>query len=171
VTFALPKIYLAGPGVFRPNAKELGVSLKELCKRYRCEGLWPADNDPPASAALLHLKAEYIYKQNRLMISECAAVLADISPFRGPHMDCGTAWEIGAAVALGTPVFAYTSDMGDLACRFPDVIRRDFCDERGDLIEHFGFPENLMICCSVETICMSAEQALQQCVKHLRSEA
>lgn len=167
----LPKVYLAGPAVFRPDAKEIGESLKQLCWRYRLEGLWPADNDPPE----LHLpadRAEYIYRQNLMMIGASVAVIADISPFRGPHMDCGTAFEIGVAIASGRPVFGYTSDLGDLAFRMDhDFDGNAARDMQGNLVEHFGLPENLMIACSVQTICKSAEQALQQCVKHLRSAA
>lgn len=172
MTAAWPKVYLGGPAVFRPNAKEIGEQLKQLCARYRLQGLWPADNDPPDSLKLPADIARHIFNQNLMMIGRCAAVIADISPFRGPHMDCGTAFEIGAAVSIGRPVFAYTNDLGDLACRMTRVADGDvFRDSQGDLIEHFGLPENLMIACSVETVSQTAEQALQQCVQHLRSAA
>jgi nucleoside 2-deoxyribosyltransferase len=48
--------------------------------------------------------AATIYRENTKRIRTADAVVADISPFRGPHMDVGRAMEIGYAAALGKPV-------------------------------------------------------------------
>ncbi|HJW77212.1 MAG TPA: nucleoside 2-deoxyribosyltransferase, partial [Beijerinckiaceae bacterium] len=40
---ARPKLYLAGPEVFLPEAIEIGRIKKDLCARYGIEGLYPFD--------------------------------------------------------------------------------------------------------------------------------
>jgi nucleoside 2-deoxyribosyltransferase len=45
----MKKVYLAGPDVFRPNAKEHGEKLKAICLKHGLEGLYPLDKEiPPA---------------------------------------------------------------------------------------------------------------------------
>ena len=39
-------------------------------------------------------------------------MLANLEPFRGSEPDSGTAFEVGYALALGKPVYAYLSDAG-----------------------------------------------------------
>src|SRR3546814_19542901 len=40
-------LYLAGPDVFRPDARERGRELKALCAQFGIEGLFPLDQDVP----------------------------------------------------------------------------------------------------------------------------
>lgn len=39
-----PRIYLAGPEVFFPNALEQGAEKKRLCCEHGFEGVYPLDN-------------------------------------------------------------------------------------------------------------------------------
>ena len=41
----MKKIYLAGFDVFRKDAVERGIILKNLCEKYGYEGLYPLDNE------------------------------------------------------------------------------------------------------------------------------
>ena len=41
------RIYLAGPGVFRPDALEQGERLKALCAEFGFIGLYPLDKQVP----------------------------------------------------------------------------------------------------------------------------
>ncbi len=100
------QVYLAGPGVFRPDANSIGRELKEICVRHGLEGLWPGDNMNILGS---DMAVELAFIQNRDMLRSSAAIIADISPFRGPHMDPGTAFEIGLAYQAGIPVFAFTT--------------------------------------------------------------
>jgi nucleoside 2-deoxyribosyltransferase len=100
-----PKVYLAGPGVFRPEADRVAAHLKAECERLGLEGLWPADG--PGGTARL------IFRANIALIRSADALIADISPFRGPHSDDGTAFEMGFAFALGKPVFAWAPPQSD----------------------------------------------------------
>lgn len=106
---SLPRIYLAGPNVFRPDAVAFGAALKRKCTDAGLLGCFPLDNEingsSPAETARL------IYEANVALIETSHAVVADISPFRSPNMDPGTAWEIGYAIAKGLPVFAWLTSL------------------------------------------------------------
>lgn len=178
------KVYLAGPGVFRPDAVAIGHTLKEMCSAAKLTGLWPGDNDPPELAGTPAASKDYareLFRANCNMIRQCDALVADITPFRGVHCDVGTAWEIGMAFTLGKPVFAYS----DRQRAYPmlilgnngstHLIERIWCEEsptgwrdaHGDLVEDFGLEENLMIACSVDHICTSAQRAIAMAAQHL----
>ena len=86
--------------------------------------------------------AALIYRSNVRLVAGADAVIANVSPFRGMHADPGTAWEMGHAVALGTPVFAYSDAPQALRQR---VAGGGLADADGMMVEDFGFAENLML--------------------------
>jgi nucleoside 2-deoxyribosyltransferase len=166
-----PSLYLAGPGVFRRDAEAYGAALKTRCLELGLTPLWPLDNQPTSSdpAAL----AREIREMNCAMIRDAAAVIADISPFRGPNMDPGTAFEIGYAVALDKPVFLYSTAAGTLFDRA--AVAFDLREAGGksfdpdDLeVEDFGLCENLMIATVTDRIYASFEEALDACASSVR---
>lgn len=130
----MPKVYLAGPAVFRPDAAERLADAARACAAKGLEALIPLDETLRT--------AEAIFAGNTRLIDMADAVIADISPFRGAHCDTGTAWEIGYAFARGVPVFAYSDDPRPLTSR---IAGSDGRDRDGLLIENFGLAENLMI--------------------------
>lgn len=163
-------IYLAGPGVFRRDAEAYGAALKRRCRAVGLVPLWPLDNQPTATAPA-DIAAE-IRTMNCAMIQRASAVIADISPFRGPNMDPGTAFEIGYAVALGKPVFPYSDTSESLLDRTVQAIaatRADgkAFDESGMEIEDFGLGENLMIATCAVAICGSFDDALTRAASAL----
>lgn len=147
------KVYVAGPAVFKPDASDHFSKVRTLLDSAGMTALIPLDNeitmDP--SDPEVDLAAE-IYKGNVSMIEECDVVLADIEPFRGPHMDPGTAFEIGYAVAKGKKVYAYTSRA------YEPLISRVSRD--GTNVENFGETENLMITVPSECIFQTLEEAV-----------
>jgi nucleoside 2-deoxyribosyltransferase len=140
-----PRIYLAGFDVFRADAIEHGRHLKALCAAHGLEGLYPFDNEvtqglaPPQPAALL-------CNANRAMINGCAALLANLNDFRGAEPDSGTAFEVGMAVALGKPVWAYFAASGALREQIPHDA--EGYDAKGFQVEDFQLPRNLMLACT-----------------------
>lgn len=165
-------VYLAGPAVFRRDADDHGARLKQLCDAKGLEPLWPLDNKADASdAAGLALE---IRRMNCAMIDRAAAVIADISPFRGPNMDPGTAFEIGYAVALNKPVFLYTDALVTLLDRTVAVFDASrsgatHYDKDDMAVEDFGLVENLMIATAAETVHRSFEEALEAFVRSGRA--
>ncbi|MCI4677923.1 nucleoside 2-deoxyribosyltransferase [Rhodoblastus acidophilus] len=144
----IPKIYLAGPEVFLPNAREIGLRKKILCEEFGFVGLYPLDQDHAAPGETADAK---IFAGNVALMRDADAGIFNLSPFRGVNADPGTAFELGFFAALGKPVFAYSNHAAPLFDRVaaahgvhgaPDG---DYCDARGLLIENFGNADNLML--------------------------
>ncbi len=167
------KVYLAGPGVFRPDAAAFGHKLKEKCARAGLLGCFPLDGD--GGEGTLHEKAAAIFRANVRLIDSATAIIADISPFRGPNMDPGTAWEIGYGIAKGLPVFAWSDNRDALFDRTrqhsgaPGAEARH--DAKGWLIEDFQLAENLMIAVSVTAVYHSDDEAIAACAAALLGRA
>lgn len=150
----LPRIYLAGPDVFFPDAVAQGEIKKRLCGESGFEGVYPLDNTIADAASLSpQALARAISHGNERLMRSCDLLIANCTPFRGVGMDAGTAFEIGFMQALGRPVFAYSNVTDDYAARVratPPDAQAAWCDEsRGADIEDFGLPENLMIAVAV----------------------
>jgi len=129
-------VYLAGPEVFLSDAIEVGEAKKELCRRLGLVGVFPLDapadhlDGLPAQEAGLGVFDICIE-----LMEGCDLTVANMTPFRGPSMDVGTAVEVGYMHGRGKPVFGYTNVIGGYADRVsPD----------GHAIEPFGLSDNLM---------------------------
>ncbi|KTC33260.1 nucleoside 2-deoxyribosyltransferase [Pseudomonas sp. ABAC61] len=150
-----PRIYLAGFDVFRTDAKDHGAYLKRLCSAQGLHGLFPLDNQAPPNLSPA-ATAQWICRQNLQMILDCTALLANLNDFRGLEPDSGTAFEVGAAIALGKPVWAYFEGPATLRQQVP----HDACgrDAQGFAVEDFNLPRNLMLACtwSGRSICVEA---------------
>jgi len=151
-----PRVYLAGPEVFLANAAEIAERKKRLCARHGFEGVFPLDAgvDPDGRSPREHGLA--IHAANEALVRDCALLVANLSPFRGPSADVGTVYELGLARGLGKPVFAYTNAAAGLRERTVAAIeatgaaaRRGedgaWRDEHGRWIEDFGLADNLML--------------------------
>lgn len=158
----MKRIYLAGPEVFRLDAPQVGMRLKALCRSHGLEGHFPMDESV--------LSPLDIFQAALTGIRACAGMVANISPFRGPHMDPGTAFEIGYAVALGKPVFGWTTHPDDLHTRIPhahDDLNETRIDAGRHLVEDMGLPENLMIAVPLASLHPSAEAAIAAAARAL----
>lgn len=136
----MKKVYLAGPDVFFPDCSAIFAERSRRCEALGLRALIPVDEKLTT--------AEAIFESNVALINDADAVIANIVPFRGPHCDVGTAWEMAYATAKGKPVFAYSSDPRPLIARIPGV-GPDGRDRDGNLAENFGLVENLMIAESI----------------------
>jgi nucleoside 2-deoxyribosyltransferase len=157
------RVYLAGPKVFAQNAEAIGHQLKLLCSMQSLDALWPLDN--AIAGDTLQRKAERIFAGNVEMIRSCDAVVADLTPFRGPHMDCGTAWKCGFAHALGKQVFAWSDNGFTLIDRMGSPQWRD---ADGMLIENFELSDNLMIAVPAGFIHATPALAIKAAAEALR---
>src|SRR5258707_15268290 len=141
------KIYLAGPDVFLPYAVEIGRRKAELCTRHGLIGLYRLDNaiDPAAEDASLR-----IFRGNETMMIEADAIIANLTPFRGPGADAGTVYELGYMAGRGKLCLGYSNDPTSYADRvreFTEVNSRDgrLVDASGLTVEDFGLSDNLMM--------------------------
>ncbi|HVC61562.1 MAG TPA: nucleoside 2-deoxyribosyltransferase [Acetobacteraceae bacterium] len=151
-----PRVYLAGPDVFLPDAEAWAERRKAICARHGLGGVSPLDPLAEETAGWSGLPEwQRIARRNEAHIRGCDAVIANLTPFRGPSADVGTVYELGFARALGRPVFGYSN------CTLPFTRRTlDFAaahggaigspgriwrDGDGLLIEQFRRSDNLMI--------------------------
>ena len=141
------KIYLAGPDVFLPDAVEIGRRKVELCARHRLIGLYPLDNEVDRAAEDASLQ---IFRGNEAMMIEADAIIANLTPFRGPGADPGTVYELGYMAGRAKLCLGYSNDPSSYASRvaeFIAVTSRDgrLVDALGLTVEDFGLIDNLMM--------------------------
>ncbi|MAS41180.1 MAG: hypothetical protein CMK33_05630 [Porticoccaceae bacterium] len=151
---ASPRIYLAGPEVFFPNALRQGAEKKRLCAQYGFEGVYPLDNVVEGAERLAPQElARRISHANEGLMRSCDLLIANCTPFRSVSMDVGTAFEIGFMQALGRPVLGYSNTPADYAERVRAAARASSAawdaESHAADIEDFGLAENLMIAIAI----------------------
>jgi nucleoside 2-deoxyribosyltransferase len=143
----MTSVYLAGPDVFLPDAIDIGRRKAEICARHGLTGLYPLDNTVELSSGEASL---LIFKGNEAMMIEADAIIANLTPFRGPSADAGTVYELGYMAGHGKLCFGYSNDPACYADRvreFTPVSSRDgrLVDALGLTVEDFGLADNLMM--------------------------
>jgi nucleoside 2-deoxyribosyltransferase len=192
-----PLIFFADNSRLQPDAHKQRDQVEAICSPLGLKAEWPSEHiffptdltaegrfaagmiDDPRPGRVLH-KAWY-------KIPECRALVAEITPprGRGPHMNPVVAFEIGVAVVLEIPVFAWT-----LAVRSPlpgrppnfkllddpdrlwtgDRVAADgnWRDEEGLLVENFEMVECAQIAGNFVSLSDSREAAIRDCADYLR---
>ena len=163
------RIYLAGPEVFLSNAKEIGERKKALCREHGFEGVFPLDVDVDAKDKGPRELGLCISDVNEKLIKSCDIVIANITPFRGPSADVGTAYEMGFAHALGKRVLAYTNVAAPFTERTIKALNNEvkrssdgkLRDAQGMFIEEVCLVDNLMLdgCLNANSKCLMVEEA------------
>lgn len=144
-----PRVYLAGPEVFLPQALEIGAEKCRLAAEAGLEGAFPLDAQLDLAGLPVPERARRISFANEGLMRSCGALIANLTPFRGVSMDSGTAFEVGFMQALRRPVSGYTNVVPDyreraLAYQARGPLPLD--GDRPDLeVEDYGLAENLMI--------------------------
>lgn len=177
-------IYLAGPEVFLPDPVAKGADKRSVIARFNQEvlsdkdfrfvGHYPLDaeidgytNTPRTALQIFHACIEFMNKTD--------LIIANVTHFRGPSADVGTAFEMGYMYAQQKPVFVYY-DVQETYCTdhetaahvgapphsdahttYADKVRafasgyfidRSPTEERDNdnfMIEDFGLADNLML--------------------------
>ncbi len=149
----MSRVYLAGPDVFLPDAAAWMERKKAICASVSLVGVSPLDQlaiEPDGYADLPPWRR--IALRNEAHIRSCAAIIANLTPFRGPSADVGTVYEVGFARGLGLKLFGYATvatGFLDRTLSLVDGVRQDadgtWWDADGLLVEQFGLFDNLMI--------------------------
>ncbi len=151
-----PHVYLAGPDVFFPDAEAWAERRKAICAQHGLVAVSPLDPLSEEAAGWEDLPEWHrIAWRNEGHIRGSDAVIANLTPFRGPSADVGTVYEVGFARALGRVVFGYTNSTAPFTQRTLDYASahggsiaspgRIWRDGDGLLIEQFQRFDNLMI--------------------------
>ncbi len=148
-----PRIYLAGPEVFLPNALEQGAEKVAICAKYGLQGVFPLDTAPGMPPATDHRS---IYQICLYHLHHCDAMIANVSPYRGVFGDTGTLFEVGYYAAQSKPIMGYTGVLGTIKDRLMKT-HTTYHDAMGRLrtydhleVEDFGCSDNLMIDAGIE---------------------
>lgn len=147
------RVYIAGPEVFLYNAIEMGAKKKALCGKHGLYGVYPFDVEvvQDNSGITRFEMGVKIGGANEGLIDMCDFVVANMTPFRGPSADVGTANEIGFAKGLGKVIFAYSNTSEIFLKRSMDFIGEVNCangrvyDANGMAIEEWDMHDNLML--------------------------
>jgi nucleoside 2-deoxyribosyltransferase len=149
-------VYLAGPDVFLPQPEHWSERRKAICARHGLTGVSPLDALPDQPCHWADLPDwRVIALRNEALIRSANALIANLTPFRGPSADVGTAYEVGFMRALGRPVFGFSTMAVPFTRRSRDFVAAQggavtgsdgvLRDMEGLLIEQFGLTDNLML--------------------------
>jgi nucleoside 2-deoxyribosyltransferase len=131
-----PRVYLAGPDVFLPDALAVGATKKQLCAEAGLVGVFPLDGPYERLGGLAPDEAGLVAFDICVeLMDTCDLAIANMTPFRGLSMDVGTAVEMGYMFAQGKPVFGYSNVPG----AYSDRVEAD-----GLFVEPFGLCEIVM---------------------------
>lgn len=152
------RIYLAGPDVFRSDAREWAEHARQLCAEFGHQALTPLDNQAFTAAR--------IYRANVDLLGKADCVIANLNPFRGAEPDSGTCVEVGMALANGKTVVGYLAEDGTLKDRLSrrGLLRLSSnghpADPNGNAIEDFNLPLNLMLAVPATIVTGGLREAL-----------
>jgi nucleoside 2-deoxyribosyltransferase len=146
------KLYLAGPEVFLPNARQVLDAKADMTRAYGFEPICPGDIsiEPAPTRHEFGLKISAV---DEGMMNRADGVIANLTPFRGIAADVGTAFELGYMCAQGKRVAAYTNMTANHFVRTRafyagDIREGDDGRKRGPdglSLEDFDMIENLML--------------------------
>jgi nucleoside 2-deoxyribosyltransferase len=178
--------------VFLPNAHEIGARKRAICERHGLIGVFPANEEAAFDPGLsLRDRALAISRGMERVMRDCDAMIVNLTPFRGPSADVGSAYEMGFMRALRRPIFAYSNDdrlfLERIRAFCAGAVRLRPTGEHEDLdgmaIEPFELHDNLMLiggiadsggCLLAETV-RSADRytslaAFERCVAHAAAD-
>lgn len=149
----IERVFLSGPDLFMPDGPKLLEAKRAACAAAGFEGVHA--DEAVGAGQPGELRARMIYADVIARLRGCDAVVANLSPWRGPHPDPGTVFEAGFAGGLGLPVFAYLNvgeeAQADHRDRVDAVVgaqldsHGEWRDPDGGLVEDLGLPESVML--------------------------
>lgn len=162
--------YLAGPDVFFPGASAIGLRKKAELSAVGIKAHFPGDTEaPPDVLADKARTATWIAEANERLMLECCQsgrigiIFINMTPYHGPSMDVGSAFEAGfmsalAATNLNIVIIGYTEDKRTFEERVIDHVYGGNSENKdgrvfgadGRMIEAFGKSDNLMITNAIE---------------------
>jgi len=148
-------VFLAGPDPWFPDPVDHRRRREALCVEAGFRAITPNLGAALDEAQRTEVEARILYADALAALRGADALIANLTPWRGPSCDPGTAFMAGFAAALGKPVFAYLNiadeDDADPRGRVeamygaaPDAQGR-WRDASDCEIEDFMLPETVML--------------------------
>ncbi|WP_448954331.1 nucleoside 2-deoxyribosyltransferase [Labrys neptuniae] len=146
------RVYLAGPEVFLPNAREVLDAKIALARRHGFIPVSPGDLEIEHKPTKREFGLAISAVNEKLMLS-AEAIIANLTPFRGIAADTGTVYELGFMCARGCPAFGFSnvaqSHFERLQIYYDGKIAGDAQGRPrgpdGLAVEDFDMVENLML--------------------------
>lgn len=161
------RVFLAGPDVLRADATAAINWMAALCGAHGLEPVFPAPLPLDVDADALTETAQDCFAQTLDRLRGCDGLVANMTPFRGPSLDVGTAFLLGQALAIGLPVVGYTRDPCEYVDRVLAFYRGRLSregalwrDPDGRVIEDLGQTDNHLVTGAVRVIARDLDQAL-----------
>ncbi|MBT9386537.1 nucleoside 2-deoxyribosyltransferase [Pseudooceanicola sp. CBS1P-1] len=147
------RVYLAGPEVFLPDAREVLDRKIALTREAGLEPLAPGDLDEGPEGESRHEKGLRISRKNEALMHAADAIIANLTPFRGVGADPGTVYELGYMCGREKLAYGYTNVASNHFERLVNYYDGQMMqDEDGSLrgddglaVEHFDMADNLML--------------------------
>lgn len=149
----IESVFLAGPDRFAPEAESVALRQQRLCERAGFAAVFAPAAEPDVEAG--ELQARALYAESIARLRRADALIANLTPWRGPGCEPATAYLTGFAAALGKPVFAYmnVADEADadhrerVESRIGAMLDADgvLRDPDGAEIEDMGLPEAALL--------------------------
>jgi nucleoside 2-deoxyribosyltransferase len=183
-----------GPEVLAADAENTRQTIKEFFARQEIDFSWPIEWEVFTRQQVVERGdldiPGMMYEAIVKAVQRADALVANISPFRGPHMYCVTAFAIGLATALRKPIFGWTNsnalgapDRSGLRHRHlltlsnrlwcGDAVGSDgrWRDEQGYVGENFDLPDCAALVVAVEPVHPSIDAAVSACAAYLSRQA
>jgi len=150
-------IYLSGPDLFLPDGEALYHRKREMCEAVGLTAVGPRKPTPEDGSAgrAGELQARVLYTDALQALRGADAVVANLTPWRGPNCQPAAAFEMGFASALGKPVFAYMNVEDEAEAEYLGRVEAIlgaevddagvWRDPDGSEVEDLELPENLML--------------------------
>ena len=187
-----PTVYYIGPDPLTPDAEYRRRRIRSLFERQDIELWWPSEWQSWSREVVERNGLDVPWMMHASVVAsirDADAIVANVSPFRGPHMYCATAFAIGMAVALSKPVFAWSSSSvsrpldqgGRREWRLTTLMDRiwvnkrakadgQWCDDNHNAVENFGLVNSAPIAIAIEPVHASVEAAAAACASHFKRQ-
>lgn len=154
-------IWLAGPEVWLPDFEVQASRQRALCLDSGFTGLTP-DPIPHGAGEVGELEARELYAARMARLRQADAGVINLTPWRGPSVETGAAFEAGVLAGLGRPIFGYLNVADESQAEYVDRVessvgaQRDeagvWRDGDGCVVENFGLPETVMLWAEVRRL-------------------
>ena len=148
-------VFLAGPDLWFPDAAALQARRLALCASAGFQAVSPPMGAGLAEDDRSEVAARSLYADALAALRGADAVVANLTPWRGPSCDPATAFLAGFAAALAKPMVAYLNVADEeeadprgrveaLMGSAPDVVGR-WRDVNDCEVEDFYLPETVLL--------------------------